>query len=320
MSLGIVKTLSSETKERLSRGQVPQSKVDRYYRLLDDRVARKFFSHPVIVDNKFTEWFEEGNFDKTDLRHFVVQFSVFSNLFIEAQLKKTINAPTIEAMHASKEILLNELGVVFRNPNPTKTQKEPCTDCSNSKTCADTESQLVETEGTVDGGTFRFAAAHFEWLLRMAPHLDLTFLDMGKRRNGTRSTLFFCDELCRIYGSEDPQVALGASFGVENWAAAGFWKELVRGLEIFKRRECPDLPLAFFTWHDRVEDQHAMHTFTELEKDYFSTDLDEDKFIQGATEMLDGVKSFWDGLNSDRLKRSGERKPEMCCKFVLQKQ
>ena len=102
-----------------------------------------------------------------------------------------------------------------------------------------------------EGSIVRFSAAHFERLLRMTTHLGLEFKDVGKRRHGTRRTLFFCDELARIYGSEDPSIALGASFAVENWAAAGFWKELIRGLEIFKKRETPTLPL--FQRRDRPE-------------------------------------------------------------------
>jgi len=29
--------------------------------------------------------------------------------------------------------------------------------------------------------------------------------------------------------------------------------------------------------------------------------FDEDRFLAGAAEMLDGVKAFWDGLEADRL-------------------
>ena len=80
---------------------------------------------------------------------------------------------------------------------------------------------LVSTEGTVDGGIFRFRAAHFEWLLAVGEALGLGFDDLGKRRHGRPYTLQFCDELQRLYGSEDDQIAEGASFAVENWAAAG---------------------------------------------------------------------------------------------------
>ena len=139
--------------------------------------------------------------------------------------------------------------------------------------------------------------AYTRWF---AKPLGLQFEDLGKRRHGTASTLFFCDELLRIYGHEDPSIAEGASYAVENWAAAGFWKELIAGLKAFKERQCPDLPLAFWTWHDKVEDQHAAHTDDELTEAFGLPGFDEEKFLRGASEMLDGVKAFWDGLWADR--------------------
>jgi len=291
----VSRALSDETQARLKRGEISREKIAAYDRLRE-RIEGEILPHSVIVHNEFTRWFKDGQFDTEDLRHFLVQFSVFSNLFIEAQLKKVINAPTLEAMHASKEILMNELGVVFRKPGAKAAPSE-----------AGVDADLVGTEGTVDGGTFRFPAAHFEWLLRMISHVGLGFADVGKRRHGTTSTLFFCDELARLYGSDDAHVGLGASFAVENWAAAGFWKELIHGLEAYKKREKSQMPIAFFTSHDRVEDQHAAHTWTELEEEYFSMDLNEDKFIRSGREMLDGVEAFWKGLNEDRQQRNGVR-------------
>jgi hypothetical protein len=295
MGVTIQKKISEETARRVKNGEIPQSKVKAYYQMLD-RIEREIFPHEVIVNNKFCQWFQQGQLDLEDVQHFLVQFSVFSNLFIEAQLKKTINAPTLEAMHRSKEILMNELGVVFRAKQRLQSQ-----------VTADVEPELVGTEGTVEGGVFHFRAAHFEWILRMVSHVGLTFNDFGKRRHGSASTLFFCDELARIYGSEDPHIGLGASFAVENWAAQGFWKQLIQGLEVFKKRECPSLPLAFFTWHDQVEDQHAAHTWDELEEEFFAMEVDQEKFFLGAREMLAGVLAFWKGLDQDRRQREPKR-------------
>ena len=72
------------------------------------------------------------------------------------------------------------------------------------------------------------------------------------------------------------------------------------GLTAFKERECPSLNLAFWTWHDRVEDQHAAHTADELAEAFTQPWFDEDRFLAGATRMLDGVQAFWDGLWADR--------------------
>ncbi len=253
------------------------------------RVEALVHHHPVVVDNAYTRWFAEGTADRDEVRHLTVQFSVFSHLFVEAQFRKVMNAADLESYRSGKEILMNELGVVFR---PTK---------AGQAVPEGEDPDIVGTEGTVDGGRFRFTAAHFEWLLRFGAPLGLGFDEMGKRRHGTASTLFFCDELFRIYGSEDASIAEGASYAVENWAAAGFWKELIAGLTAFKERECPELPLGFWIWHDKIEDQHAAHTADELAEAFFRPDFDENKFLAGAAEMLDGVKAFWDGLEADRL-------------------
>ena len=255
---------------------------------LQTRVDELVRHHPVVVDNRYTKWFAKGEASRDEVRHLTVQFSVFSQLFPEAQLRKVINAPDLDTYRAGKEILMNELGVIFRSDRARAVEEG-------------VDPELVSTEGTVDGSRFRFAAAHFEWLVRFAAPLGLRFEDLGKRRHGTASTLLFCDELLRIYGSEDASTSEGASYAVEHWAAAGFWKELIAGLTAFKERECPELNLAFWTWHDKVEDQHAAHTADELAEAMSLPGFDEGKFLAGATEMLDGVKAFWDGLDADRI-------------------
>jgi hypothetical protein len=246
------------------------------------RAAEATHRHPVVVDNAYTRWFASGAATAAEVRHLTVQFSVFSHLFVEAQLRKVINATDLEQYRAGKEILMNELGVAFSGA--------PGEDG-------------VAREGTVDGSRYRHPAAHFEWLVRFASPLGLTFGDLGKRRHATASTMFFCDELLRIYGSDDASSGEGASYAVEHWAAAGFWKELIAGLRSFKARECPELPLGFWTWHDLVEDQHAAHTDEELDEAFERPGFDEGRFLRGATEMLDGVKAFWDGLEADRQGR-----------------
>ena len=259
------------------------------------RVEALVHHHPVVVDNAYTHWFATGAADRDEVRHLTVQFSVFSHQFVEAQLRKVLNAADLDSYRSGKEILMNELGVVFK---PTH---------GGAGVAEGVDPDIVSTEGTVDGGRFRFTAAHFEWLLRFGAPIGLGFDDMGKRRHGTGSTLFFCDELLRIYGSEDASIAEGASYAVEHWAAAGFWKELIAGLSAFKARECPDLPMGFWIWHDKIEDQHAAHTADELAEAFFRSDFDEERFLAGAAEMLDGVKAFWNGLEADRLAQRDRR-------------
>ncbi len=265
----------------------PTSTSERFRRRVDDVVA----GHPVVIANRYTAWFAGGEASLDDVRHLTVQFSVFSHLFLEAQLRKVISAASLESYRAGKEILLNELGVVFRPPA-----------AAGSPGGAEdgVDPQLVATEGSVDGGRFRFAAAHFEWLLRFAEPLGLGFDDLGKRHRATPATAHLCNELLRLYGSADPSTAEGASYAVEHWAAAGFWKELIAGLEAFQARSSPELHLAFWTWHDKVEDQHAAHTADELADAFRLPGFDEDRFLAGAADVLDALLVFWAGLDADR--------------------
>ena len=259
------------------------------------RINKELLEHRVINDNVYAAWFSRGEFSQQQARDFIVQFSVFSNLFLIAQLKKTINADTLEGMRASKEILANEIGVVFNAWAGSVPKPDPQTLEGESS-----ESTILSAEGTVEGGTFHFRAAHFEWLLRMASSLGLSFQDVGKRRQGTKATLFFCDELARLYGSENYRVSQAASYAVENWAAAGFWEQLIQGFTRYNSRAGEKLPLSFFTYHAKIEAQHAAHTQEELEELYFARDIDEEHFIACGTEMLDGVEAFWQGLDTAR--------------------
>jgi hypothetical protein len=291
-------------------------------------IEQKFMRHPVVTSNEYTKWFSRGEMSLDHVRFFVVQFSVFSNQFLLAALNRVINAETLQSAHESKEILMNELGVIYnkagraggageagqerlrpRDPEPMESRGGASASVragggapARVKDDMDREGDpaLVSTEGTVDGGKFRFQAAHFEWLLHFGRPLGLTFDDMGKRRHASPSTLFFCDELFRLYGSDDYNEAMGAAFAVENWAAAGFWKELISGLERVKAEQVPELPLAFFTWHDKIEDLHKEHTWDELRECYGSSKFEEAPFIRAGVKMLDGVKVFWDGLNEVR--------------------
>ena len=314
--------------------------IGRDFETFKDTVDRELMRHPVVTDNAYTAWFAEGRIPLDHLRRFTVQFSVFSNQFLLAALNRVINAGTLEAARESKEILLNELGVIYAaggraaggdgarkgagpadavsggrgqvrgagaGPADADREGDPAHGGSGP---ADVDREgdpaLVSTTGTVDGGTFRFRAAHFEWLLRFGAALGLGFADMGQRRHGDAATLFFCDELFRLYGSSDYNEAMGASFAVENWAAAGFWKELIRGLERVKAEQVPALPLAFFTWHDRLEENHREHVWHELRACFDSPAFEEEAFIAAGVTMLDAVGAFWGGLYDARPRDTGE--------------
>jgi hypothetical protein len=293
---GTMAAPSARIEERLRRGEITPRQVEEFREFLDE-VDDQLLHHRIITDNAYTRWFREGAATDDQLRHFVRQFSVFSNQFLVAALLRVINAATLQQARAAKEILMNELGVIYRRVGPGGALDAPDDEAKDREG----DPELVSTEGTVDGGIFRFRAAHFEWLLAMAESLGFGFPDLGKRKHGRPSTLHFCDELQRLYGNEDPQIAEGASFAVENWAAAGFWQELEDGLMRIKRDRHPHMKIAFFTWHNRVEAQHAGHSMEELEDVYFDAGFSRTRFLRGGREVLDAIAGFWDGLDADRL-------------------
>jgi hypothetical protein len=290
--------VSPRIEQRLRLGELSLDQVEDFREFLD-RVDRELLHHRIISDNAYTRWFRAGQASDAELIHFVREFSVFSNQFLVAALLRVINAPTLRQARAAKEILMNELGVIYRRTDGKATGTAAHDDETKDR---EGDPDLVSTEGTVDGGLFRFRAAHFEWLLAVGEVLGLGFDDLGKRRHGRPYTLRFCDELKRLYGSDEDRIAEGASFAVENWAAAGFWQELEDGLLRIKASRLPALKVAFFTWHNRVESQHAGHTMEELEDVFFDPRFDERLFFQGAREVLDAIAIFWDGLEEERLR------------------
>jgi hypothetical protein len=279
-----IERLTAPSLVALNEGQMGYS-VNKAKRFLKFQqcINKELLKHRVITDNPYTAWFEQGDQSLAQIKAFIIQFSVFSNQFLIAQLNKMIHADTLESMRASKEILANEIGVRFKSTRQTNGGDN-----------------LGSTEGSIESGIFHFGAGHFEWLYNIAKELDLSFAEIGQPKHGTRPTLFFCDELIRLYGGDDYQVSQAASYAVENWAAAGFWGQLIKGFHLFNERNGTHLPLGFFIWHDQLECQHAAHTQEELEELYFTLELDEDSFIHYGNEMLDGVAVFWDGLDEQR--------------------
>lgn len=283
-----IEGLTQPTLSALMDGQYNLDKA-RDFLEFQHLVDTQMLNHKVITHNPYTHWFASSVLSRQQVKDFIIQFSVFSNQFLVAQLHKMLAADSLEEMHSSKEILANEIGVAFNKGHPADTD------------ATEDEKAFGSTTGSIEGGTFHFRAAHFELLLRTAAPLGLEFKHLGKRKFGTPETLFFCDELKRLYANDDYLTSATASYAVENWAAAGFWDELIQGLVKFKQTQgLLNMPLTFFTWHSKVEANHARHTQEELEEFYFQHAVDADKFIHRGNEMLDGVYTFWHGLDEQR--------------------
>src|SRR5262249_11566039 len=136
--------VSPRIEERLRRGQLTHGQVDEFGDFLD-RVERDLLHNRIILDNPYTRWFRAGQATDPELVHFVRQFSVFSNQFLVAALLRVINAPSLQQARSAKEILLNELGVIYRRTSeaatPARVMDEEIKDREG-------DPDLVSTEGT----------------------------------------------------------------------------------------------------------------------------------------------------------------------------
>ncbi len=219
--------ISPRIDERLRLGQLTEEQVDDFRDFLD-RVDRDLLHHRVITDNAYTQMVSRGEGD--GCRAGPLRPPVFGVL--ESVLGGGIAASDQRPDVATGSVRQGNPHERAGGDLPAKGQRTPAAtrDVAEESKEREGDPDLVSTEGTVDGGLFRFRAAHFEWLLAVGETLGLGFDDLGKRRHGRPYVLQFCDELQRLFGSEDDQIAEGASFAVENWAAAGFWQELEDGL------------------------------------------------------------------------------------------
>jgi hypothetical protein len=92
--------LSGRIKDRLRRGELTPGQVEDFTDFLDE-VDRDLLHHPVITDNAYTRWFSRGEETDAELRHFVRQFSVFSNQFLVVALLRVINARSLAQARAA---------------------------------------------------------------------------------------------------------------------------------------------------------------------------------------------------------------------------
>ena len=110
--------LCEQTVLSLKEGAYQLDRVEAFRRFYK-KIENELLTHPIILKNDYCDWFQQGDATQAQVRQFLIQFSVFSNQFLIAQLHKMLNAETLEEMRASKEILANEIGVIFNGSKAT---------------------------------------------------------------------------------------------------------------------------------------------------------------------------------------------------------
>jgi len=254
----VLSKLRGKVESGMDAGRIPQ-----FQELLIDSAAR-VLSHPVIAGNQYLARFSQGVTD-AQARHECQQFSVFALQFDVAQAKLVSNAPTEEAYTERLQVLLNEKGIPYKDG--------------------------FEGELT---GNWNIGSVHFTWLLAMGRGLGLTFEELGKIWLALPGTKAFVDSTFENYAHIDPNIAAGAAFAVENWAANALWKPWIAGMEILNASREKPVDIGYLKYHNQEEEHHSQATLDELLESFSEPWFDAERFLQGAETMLtDGVQAYY---------------------------
>jgi len=272
-----------ESVSRLVRlDKMSLERAQNFQQLIVDSCA-VVMCHPIIASNNYLKRFSEG-VTFTQARHEIQQFSVFGLQFDVAQAKLVANSPTEEAYRERLNVLLNEKGIPYKDG--------------------------FEGELT---GRWSPATIHFSWMQRTAEGLGLRFEDIGKIWIGLPGTKAFVDATFNYYASTDQNVAQGASFAIENWAANGLWTPWIAGMK--KLNETLDRPvdLGYLTYHEAQESHHSQATLDELFENFQQPWFDETKFLEGAEAILnEGVQAYYESQLAN-LPQKDETWPKSAC-------
>lgn len=252
-----------EVHHLVEQGDLEQSAACRFAELIVD-ACDTVICHPIVADNRYLARFAQG-VTFSQARHELQQFSVFAAQFDVAQAKLVANAPTEEAYVERLKVLLNEKGIPYEHG--------------------------FEGELT---GRWSLDTVHFTWLRNMAAGLGLAFEDLAKIWIANPGTLAFVNATFNLYASTDQSTALGASFGIENWAANGLWKPWIRGMKKLNATLPKPVPLGYLTYHDQEEEHHSQATLDELLENFREPWFDAGKFLAAAKQILtEGVQAYY---------------------------
>jgi hypothetical protein len=253
-----------DVRTLVAQGEMTPEAATDFQQLLIDACAR-VMCHPIVASNHYLERFCEG-VTFAQARHELQQFSVFAAQFDVAQAKLVANAPTQEAYEERLKVLLNEKGIPYKNG--------------------------FEGELT---GRWGLETVHFTWLRNMATGLGLKFEDLGKIWLALPGTKAFVNATFECYANTDPSTALGASFGIENWAANNLWKPWIAGMRKLNATLSPSVNLGYLTYHDSEEEHHSQATLDELLENFREPWFNAEHFLSGAEQILtEGVQAYYE--------------------------
>ncbi|MEK6235572.1 MAG: iron-containing redox enzyme family protein [Planctomycetales bacterium] len=245
-------------------GEETWDRAAAFQQLLAD-VGARVMCHPIIAGNRYLRRFAEG-VTVAQARHEVQQFSVFGLQFDVAQAKLVANAPTRESYRERLNVLLNEKGIPYQDG----------------------------FDGDLTG-RWNPATVHFQWMQNTAAGLGLHFEDVGKIWIGLPGTVQFVETTFETYANTDQNIAAGASFAVENWAANSLWTPWIAGMKKLNATLDEPIDLGYLTYHEAEEIHHSQATLDELWENFSEPFFDAEKFFDGAETLLTrGIQVYYE--------------------------
>jgi pyrroloquinoline quinone (PQQ) biosynthesis protein C len=119
---------------------------------------------------------------------------------------------------------------------------------------------------------------------------------VAARQPWLNNTRAYIEGLAELYGHEDYQVALGASFGLEHMAIP-MWDQLIPGIMKMKEADqsLSEMNTVYWTFHRALEAQHEEGMMKAVE------DVSEEvapRLAEGCARALELLENFWMGLES----------------------
>jgi hypothetical protein len=256
----------SQAMDAYQVGDMSFQKVLEFNELIADAKER-VINHPIIRNNLYLARFEQG-VTKEQAAHEVQQFSVFARQFNVAQAQLAAESETVEAYNERTNILRNEIGCPYAEG----------------------------FEGELSG-KYLPGADHQMWLKRTAEGLGLGFADLGRKKIAQAGAKAFATATFNYYAHEEPNLAAGAAFAIENWAANYLWKPWIAGMNKLNETlpENEKIHLGYMTYHDKEEEHHSQATLDELLDNFTQPWFNKEKFLEGAERMLnEGIRPYYE--------------------------
>ena len=276
-----------EVRQRVAKREMSPEKAAEWQQLLIDVCAR-IMLHPIVSSNNYLKRFAQG-VTLAQARHELKQFSVFALQFDVAQAQLVANAPTEDAYNERLQVLLNEKGIPYKDG--------------------------FEGELT---GRWSIDTVHFSWLQNMARGLNLPFEEIGKIWVGNDGARQFVRATFDNYASTDQNIALGASFGIENWAANYLWKPWIAGMRALNASLDHPVDIGYLTYHDAEETHHAQATIDELFENFEEPFFEAERFLVGAERILnEGIQPYYESQLATLPDRDDSWPTDTCDPWML---